>query len=134
MRGSYLNCPSNEQLCPSGYTWMFVPGKLSDVRKNKNVQNESDIVKWYQSPNKYWKKLNQIGLNLNSEFSLFFDEMAYAFFWNAQKSKNFIYGSFSALKLITCFFECPLFYVRFFETTHFSHFQNQRKNGVFQKN
>ena len=40
--------------------------------------------------------------------------IAYAFFWNTAKSKTIICGSFSALKLITCIFKCPLFYVRFF--------------------
>ena len=47
------------------------------------------------------------------------------FIWNAPKSRNFIFGSFSVLKLITCLF---------FEMPHFSHFQNQiGKNGAFQK-
>ena len=36
-----------------------------------------------------------------------FHVMAYAFFLNAQKSKNFIFGSFSVFKSITCFLKCP---------------------------
>ena len=48
--------------------------------------------------------------------------IAFAFFRNAQKSKSFIFGSFSVLKLTTCFFEMPNFLIFFFvEMPHFSY-------------
>ena len=57
--------------------------------------------------------------------------MAYAFF-NAPKSKNFNFGSFPVLNLITCVFNAPLFYARFFfEIPDVSYLI--LKNGVFKK-
>ena len=49
------------------------------------------------------------------------------FIWNAPKSNNFIFGSFSVLKLITCEkSEMPHFSMsEIFEMPHFSLFQNQ---------
>jgi len=53
--------------------------------------------------------------------------MVFGFFCNAPKSKNFVFGSFPALKLITCFlFEMPHFFM--FENLkmpHLSYVQNQ---------
>ena len=57
-------------------------------------------------------------------------------FWNAPKSKNFIFGLFSGLKLITCyFFEMPQFFMfEFFEMHHFSYMiLKMGKSGAFQK-
>ena len=58
--------------------------------------------------------------------------MAFAFFWNAPKSKNFIFGSFSVFKLITCFFYAPLSYVRNFWNAPFFPFSESkiRKWGI----
>ena len=48
-------------------------------------------------------------------------------FWNAPKSKTFIFGSFLAFKQVTCcFFEMPRFFMfEYFEMPHFSYFQNE---------
>ena len=84
------------------------------------VQNLSKPV-YYEMPQKECERFIFYG-------------MAYAFFWNTPKSKTIICGFYSVLKLITCFFKCLTFCVRFFEMTHFFHFQNQiGKIGHFKK-
>ena len=52
-------------------------------------------------------------------------------FWNAPKSENYLFGSFSILKLITClFFEMPHFLMfENFEMPHFSYLILKKENS-----
>ena len=64
-----------------------------------------------------------------------FHGIAYVFvFLNAPKSNNFIFGSFSVSKLVTCFFLNATLFMFVFLNPPFSYLIKMGKMGHFKKN